>query len=125
GGRGPGGAAAPRAARGRADRFSRRYFLGGILVALTAGASWGAWLLWTIALGGSFQGIPISSINAHGEAQIFGWVGLFIMGFAYQAFPRLWHTSLAAPRLAAWAFALMIAGLIVRTIGIASAEAWS
>src|SRR5262245_29802708 len=121
----PDGAAAAPDAPGMADTIYRRYFLGGILVALTAGASWGAWLLWTIALGGSFQGIPISSINAHGEAQIFGWVGLFIMGFAYQAFPRLWHTSLAAPRLAAWAFALMIAGLIVRTIGIASAEAWS
>ena len=55
-----------------ADTIYRRYFLGGILVALTAGASWGAWLLWTIALGGSFQGISISSVNAHGEAQIFG-----------------------------------------------------
>jgi hypothetical protein len=108
-----------------ADMIYRRYFVGGILVALTAGASWGAWLLWTIALGGSFRSIPISSINAHGEAQIFGWVGLFIMGFAYQAFPRIWQASLAAPRLAAWSFALMIAGLIVRTIGIAVAEGWS
>lgn len=120
----PRAAAAPDAP-GLADTIYRRYFVGGILVALTAGASWGAWLLWTIALGGSFQGISISSINAHGEAQIFGWVGLFIMGFACQAFPRLWHTSLAAPRLSAWAFALMIAGLIVRTIGIAAAEAWA
>ena len=118
------GAAAP-VAPGLADTIYRRYFLGGILVALTAGASWGAWLLWTIALDGSFQGIPISSTNAHGEAQIFGWMGLFIMGFAYQAFPRLWQTSLPVPRLAARAFALMVAGLIVRTIGIAAADAWS
>jgi hypothetical protein len=107
-----------------ADSIYRRYFLGGILVALTVGASWGAWLLWTIALGGSFHDIPISSINAHGEAQIFGWVGLFIMGFAYQAFPCLWQTSLIAPGLAAWTFALMIAGLIARTIGLAAAGAW-
>jgi len=108
-----------------ADTIYRRYFLGGILVVLTAGATWGAWLLGTIAWTGSFQSISLSSINAHGEAQIFGWVGLFIMGFAYQAFPRLWHTTLAAPRLAAWAFVLLIAGLIVRTIGIATAETWS
>jgi hypothetical protein len=80
-----------------ADSIYRRYFLGGILVALTAGASWGAWLLWTTALGRSFRDISISSVNTHGEAHIFGWVGLFIMGFAYQAFPRLLHTSLATP----------------------------
>jgi hypothetical protein len=124
--RAPSSRAAPASDAPRpADTIYRRYFLGGILVTLTAGATWGAWLLWTIGLGGSFQGISISSINAHGEAQIFGWVGLFIMGFAYQAFPRLWQTELAAPRLAAWAFAMMIAGLVVRTIGIAAAEAWS
>jgi hypothetical protein len=108
-----------------ADTIYRRYFLGGILVALTAGASWGAWLLWTIALSRSFQGISISSVNAHGEAQIFGWVGLFIMGFAYQAFPRLWHASLVTPRLSAWAFTMMIGGLVVRTTGIAADGWWT
>ena len=108
-----------------ADTIYRRYFLGGVLVTLTAGATWGAWLLGTIAVRGSFQEISISSINAHGDAQIFGWVGLFIMGFAYQAFPRLWQAELAVPRLAAWAFAMMVAGLAVRTIGIAATGAWS
>jgi hypothetical protein len=111
-------------APGLADTIYRRYFVGGIVVALTAGATWGAWMLWKIALGGSFRVASFNSVNAHGEAQIFGWVGLFIMGFAYQAFPRLWHTTLAAPRLAAWAFALMVAGLIARTVGIATAGAW-
>jgi len=110
---------------GIADTIYRRYFLGGIVLALTAGATWGAWLLWTIALTGSFRSVPLSNINAHGEAQIFGWVGLFIMGFAYQAFPRFWQTTLVAPRLAAWAFALMVAGLIVRTVAIATGGIWS
>jgi hypothetical protein len=107
-----------------ADTIYRRYFLGGILVVLTAGATWGAWLLWILVLNGSFRSISLSSINAHGEAQIFGWVGMFIMGFACQAFPRIWQTTLAAPRLAAWVFVLMIAGIIIRTIGIVTAEAW-
>ena len=63
--------------------------------------------------------------TAHGEAQIFGWVGLFIMGFAYQAFPRMWQTTLVEPRLAVIAFGLMVGGLVVRTAGIAAAEAWT
>jgi hypothetical protein len=107
-----------------ADTIYRRYFIGGILLTLTAGATWGAWMLWTVALTGTFRGLPVHSVNAHGEAQIFGWIGLFIMGFAYQAFPRIWQTTLAAPRLASCAFAAIVAGLIARTLGTWAAGAW-
>ncbi|MHB1557502.1 MAG: hypothetical protein ACYC61_08485 [Isosphaeraceae bacterium] len=57
-----------------ADSIYRRDFLGGILLALSAGASWGAWLLWTIALGGSFRDVSINSVNAHGEAHLGEWL---------------------------------------------------
>jgi hypothetical protein len=118
-------AATTRVAPEIADTIYRRYFLAGIAVVLSAGASWGAWLLWTIGLNGSFRAVSVHAINAHGEAQIFGWVGLFIMGFAYQAFPRMWQTTLVAPRLAVVAFGLMVGGLLVRTVGITAAEAWT
>src|SRR5687767_10207108 len=72
-----------------ADTIYRRFFLAGILLVLTAGASWGALLLWQIGMRGKFTGVSIHDVNAHGHAQIFGWVGLFIMGFGYQAFPRI------------------------------------
>lgn len=103
----------------------RRYFLAAIAVALTAGASWGAWLLWSIGLRGTFEAAGIHQVNAHGEAQVLGWVGLFIMGFAYQAFPRFWRTELVAPRGAGWAFVLMVVGLLIRTVGMAATGAWS
>lgn len=108
-----------------ADTIYRRFFLAGIAVVLTAGASWGAWILWSIGMKGEFTGVSVHQINAHGHAQIFGWVGLFIMGFAYQAFPRIWHSTLAAPRLAVAVFAAMLVGIIVRTIGMAApATSW-
>jgi len=103
------------------DTIYRRYFTAGVLVVLTAGATWGAWLLWKIGLSGSFTSASIYHVNAHGHAQIFGWVGLFIMGFAYQAFPRMWHTELVAPRLAVLTFSAMCAGLASRTLGMALA----
>ncbi|MEP0843155.1 MAG: DUF1858 domain-containing protein, partial [Phycisphaerae bacterium] len=71
------------------------------------------------------QANSIHDVNAHGHAQIFGWVGLFIMGFAYQAFPRVWHTRLAAPRLAVAAFLLMLVGLTIATISMTLTEAWA
>jgi hypothetical protein len=101
-----------------AEGLHRRFFLAAIATTLTLGASWGVWLLWRIALAGSFTGASIQSINAHGHAQVFGWVGLFIMGFAYQAFPRFWRTPLAAPSLGGVVFVLMVAGVAVRTIAM-------
>lgn len=100
-----------------ADTIYRRFFTAGIAVTLTAGAVWGALLLITIGLKESFTAISIFDVNAHGHAQIFGWVGLFVMGFAYQAFPRFKHTSLWNPSLALLTFYLMLAGLILRVIG--------
>jgi Domain of unknown function (DUF1858)/NnrS protein len=100
-----------------ADTIYRRFFKAGIAVTLTAGAGWGTLLLVTIGLKGSFTAISIFDVNAHGHAQIFGWVGLFVMGFAYQAFPRFKHTSLWNPRLAVLTFYLMLTGLILRVVG--------
>lgn len=53
--------------------------------------------------------------------RVVGWVGLFIKGFAYQAFPRFWQATLAAPRLAGGVFALMVAGVVLGTVGTAAA----
>ncbi len=106
------------------DTIYRRFWTAGILLVLTAGATWGAWLLWRIGVIGSFTEIPVFDVNAHGHAQVFGWVGLFIMGFAYQAFPRMWHADLAAARLAFGVFVLMLVGLVVSTTTMALADHW-
>jgi hypothetical protein len=99
-----------------ADAIYRPFFKAGIAVALTLGAMWGAWLLLRIALTGQFTAAGVHDVNAHGHAQIFGWVGLFVMGFAYQAFPRFKHASLAWPRLAFATLGMMLTGIIVRSV---------
>jgi hypothetical protein len=98
-----------------ADSIYRPFFRAGIFVVLTLGATWGAYLLGRIAWRGSFASAGVHEVNAHGHAQIFGWVGLFVMGFAYQAFPRFKHTSLAQPRLAYATLSLMLAGILGRS----------
>lgn len=99
---------------GPGDTIYKLFFKGGIAVVLTAGAVWGALLLLKIGYSQQFTINSIFSINAHGHAMIFGWVGLFVMGFAYQAFPRFKHTELHRPRLARATFWLMAAGILLR-----------
>ncbi len=107
---------------GRADTIYRRFFLAGIVVTLTAGATWGALLLLRLGQARSFTAVGVHEVNAHGHAQIFGWVGLFVMGFAYQAFPRFRHTRLAWPALAAASFWIMLAGVALRSASEALAR---
>jgi hypothetical protein len=101
----------------------RPFFAAGIAVALSVGAGWGLLLLWQIAFAGRFTGVSVHHVNAHGHAQMFGWVGLFVMGFGYQMFPALWQRRLLAPRLVPIVFASMLAGIAIRTVGMASAGA--
>ncbi len=100
-----------------ADAIYRRFFKAGIVVVLTAGAVWGAILLLRIGFERSFTALSVHEINAHGHAQIFGWVGLFVMGFAYQAFPRMKHVNLWRPDLANVTFYLMVFGVFARALG--------
>ena len=95
------------------------FFIGGICTVLTLGASWGAWLLWRIGALGRFTAVSIHQVNAHGHAQVFGWVGLFVMGFAYQMFPAIWQRRLFAARLVPPIFAAMVLGIAVRTAAMA------
>jgi hypothetical protein len=111
--------------RSLADQIYRPFFLAGMAVVLTFGALWGAYLLLRIGLAGKFQAAGLHEVNAHGHAQIFGWVGLFVMGFAYQAFPRFKHTSLAWPGLALATLVLMLAGIVGRSAGEPLVGTWA
>ncbi|MBI4319495.1 MAG: DUF1858 domain-containing protein [Chloroflexi bacterium] len=87
-----------------------------IIVALTAGCTLGAVNLAYMALAGSVGTTWGAITQAHGHAQIFGWVGLFIMGVAYHVLPRLKATELQSKTLAQASFWLVLVGLVLRTV---------
>lgn len=99
-----------------ADRLYRRFFVAAVLMVLTLGATWGAYLLWRIGRAGSFTALSLHEINAHGHAQVFGWVGLFIMGFTYHASPRFRRGELWQPGLANLSLYLMVGGILARVV---------
>ena len=98
-----------------ADTIHRPFFLAGVATVLTLGCVWGAINLLTIGLKESFSAVSYSWVLAHGHAMVFGFVGSFIMGFAYQAVPRFKHTALRRPRLALSSLPLMVAGIVLQT----------
>lgn len=98
------------------DTIYRPFFLAGIATVLTLGCMWGAINLLTVGLSHNFSAVSYSWVLAHAHAMVFGFVGFFIMGFAYQAFPRFKHTTLWKPKLAFAALPLMIVGILGQTV---------
>jgi NnrS protein len=95
------------------DYIYRRFFKAGVFTVLTVGCLWGAVNLLQIALGKNFLQLQLlPSIHAHAHAMIFGWVGMFVMGFAYQSIPRFKNTTLWRPELANLSFYLLGAGIL-------------
>lgn len=100
---------------GLSPMVERPYFTAAIGVILTVGALWGVIILLRIALNGSFTSVGLHEVNAHGHAQIFGWVGLFVMGFAYRMFPLLAGRELPWKRAARVGWLVMLAGVALRS----------
>jgi hypothetical protein len=100
------------------DALYRRFFRAAIVVVLTAGATLGATMLFFYGLRRSFTSLDLfPPIQAHANAQVFGWVGLFVMGFACQGFPRFKYVRLWRPGLANLSFVGMAGGLVLRMVG--------
>jgi len=90
-------------------RNHRGFLASALAISLTLGATWGAWLLWEMGYQGSFDAVPVAHVIAHGEAQMWGFVGLFILGIACRYLPgttgrsrlsRFWHSTLLVVTLA-------------------------
>ncbi len=101
------------------SRVSHPYALGAaaaVILALLAGFPLGI----LVALGGprdiglGVRWTPL--IQAHGHLQVMGWLGLFLVGVAFQVVPRFKQVPLRLPQLVRPAIALIAGGLIARTI---------
>jgi hypothetical protein len=103
---------------GLADTIYKRFFRAALLVMLAAGASTGVFTLIIAALRGSFTSADtLPLVQAHANAQIFGWIGLFVMGFAFQGLPRFKTTRLWRPEIGNAALVLMLSGIALRLAG--------
>jgi len=99
----------------KSEQLYKRFIAAALLVALTVGFTLGAINLTRIAAARSYSDISGVLKQIHGHAQIFGWVGLFVMGVAFHAVPRFKMVALPSLRAANVCLGLMVAGIVVRT----------
>lgn len=85
----------------------------GVFFMLLPGTFFGVANLLAISASHTPHAAEAGWVQAHGHAQIFGWLGTFILGVGYYTIPRL--RSSPSPRAAAWiTWALWTAGVAIR-----------
>ncbi|MDR4497603.1 MAG: DUF1858 domain-containing protein [Candidatus Scalindua sp.] len=99
------------------DKVYERFVKTAILMTLTIGVTFGAAILTHIAVKKDFRTAFHSIVQVHGHAQLFGWVGLCIIGFAYYIIPRVKNVELQYSELTTTSFWLMLVGNILRIFG--------
>ena len=102
-----------KAREAKAQRLMMAYALTGLFFMLLPGTFLGVWNLLSIS---GHQGASISAswIQAHGHAQIFGWIGTFILGIGFYSIPKMTSraTQSAARGWTAWL--LWTSGVLLR-----------
>lgn len=101
-----------------AQRLMMAFAIAGLFFMLLPGTFLGVWNLISIS-GRHGASVSSSWIQAHGHAQIFGWIGAFILGIGFYSIPRMTggKTQRAGRGWIAWA--LWVSGALLRwTTGV-------
>jgi uncharacterized protein involved in response to NO len=96
------------------SRLLMAFITTGLIFMVFPGTFLGVWNLLQISGGESVGSISPAWIQAHGHAQVFGWVGSFILGIGYYSIPKLRGTANARFRAAWICWALWTTGAGLR-----------
>jgi hypothetical protein len=111
------------------SRLLTLYICTGLAFMLLPGTFLGVWNLIIMSAYRSSQTVSSAWIQAHGHAQIFGWIGTFILGIGFYSIPKLrrlnsFGLSAVYTAWGLWTaefpligFALFMAGIVDRILG--------
>ena len=106
------------------SRLLMAYISSGLVFMLLPGTFLGVWNLLQISGRESAASISPAWLQAHGHAQVFGWIGSFILGIGFYSIPKLRGATMPACS-AAWAcWAMWTIGVAVRWAGNVYAWEW-
>lgn len=101
-----------------ANRVHHGFLLAALAITLTLGAGWGGWLLWCIGVQGQFSAAPAAYVIAHGEAQLWGFIVLVVMGVSLRTVMQ----GAARRRFGKWiCHGLLLLGIV----GVIGGVLWS
>lgn len=89
----------------------RAFIVSGVIFMLLPGTFLGVWNLLSISSHTAHGGPPPAWLQAHGHAQIFGWLGSFIIGIGFYSLPSGRRTTL---RKAWTCWAMWLTGVALR-----------
>jgi uncharacterized protein involved in response to NO len=105
------------AARAREASLSRllmAFISSGLVFMLLPGTFLGVWNLLQISGREAVASVSPAWLQAHGHAQVFGWIGSFIFGIGFYSIPKLRGTAKPAFRAAWWCWILWTLGVAMR-----------
>lgn len=96
----------------------------GLLFMLLPGTFLGVWNLIGISESHTLTSLSPAWLQAHGQAQIFGWIGSFILGIGFYSLTKMQSTR-TFPKRSAWAaWLLWTLGAALRWLGGVTAWQW-
>jgi hypothetical protein len=112
----------------RAERQSQTlieaFLVSGLLFMLLPGTFLGVWNLIGISRRQALTALSPAWLQAHGQAQVFGWVGSFILGIGFYSLTKMQSTR-TFPIDMGWAsWSLWTAGVTLRWLGGVSGWEW-
>ncbi len=99
----------------RHTAFSKAYLHLGLIASLSSGFGLAAYLAAHLGFGLSISAALPAVIQVHGHTQVFGWLGLFIMGVSLHFLPRLSGVPLVRARFISVPGCLVASALALRT----------
>jgi uncharacterized protein involved in response to NO len=90
------------------------YIITGLVFMLLPGTFLGVWNLLAISSRRAADAVSPAWIQAHGHAQIFGWIGTFILGIGFYSIPKLRRLNSFALSSAWWTWCLWSSGVVLR-----------
>jgi uncharacterized protein involved in response to NO len=106
------------------SRLLVAYVSTGLAFMLLPGTFLGVWNLISISSRQAAQSISPAWIQAHGQAQVFGWIGSFILGIGFYALPKL-RRSRPFALAGAWScWAMWTTGVALRWMTTVYGAGW-
>lgn len=96
------------------QRLVSVYVVTGLLFMLLPGTFLGVWNLISISSRHALRSLSASWLQAHGHAQIFGWIGTFVIGIGYYSLSKMGKVLPFAVSRGWVSWALWTIGLILR-----------